>query len=75
MIRGGDGKPIRKTVKDFMITEKIPREQRETLPLLAEGDEVLWIPGYRMSEKYKVTAETKRILQVSLNGGSGQEEA
>ena len=75
MIRGGDGEPIRKTVKDFMITEKIPREQRETLPLLAEGDEVLWIPGYRMSEKYKVTAETKRILQVSLNGGSGQEEA
>lgn len=75
MIRGGDGEPIRKTVKDFMITEKIPREQRSALPLLAEGDEVLWIPGYRMSEKYKVTAETKRILQVSLNGGFGQEEA
>ena len=64
-IRGADGKPIRKTVKDYMITEKIPREAREEFPLLAQGKEILWIPGYRISESYKVDEGTKRILQVT----------
>ena len=27
--------------------------------------EVLWVIGYRISEKYKVTKDTKEILKVS----------
>lgn len=59
----------RKTVKSYMIDEKIPREQRDTIPLLAEGNHILWIVGYRISEYYKVTDKTKQILQVNINGG------
>ena len=64
-IRGAGGKPIRKTVKDYMITEKIPRDLREELPLLAQGEEILWIPGYRISESYKVNEGTRRILRIT----------
>ena len=53
-----------KKLKDYMISEKIPKKRREELPLLAEGSHVLWLVGYRMSEYYKVDASTKRILQV-----------
>ena len=60
----------RKTVKTFMIDEKIPREERDQICLLAEGSHVLWIIGYRVSEKYKVTDHTKTILQVSVSGGT-----
>ena len=57
-----------------MITEKIPKEDREALPLLAEGSHVLWIIGGRISEYYKVDRNTKRILQVQLKKGcSGSE--
>lgn len=60
----------RKTVKAFMIDEKIPREKRDKILLLAEGSHVLWIVGYRISEYYKVTERTKNILQVQLDGGT-----
>lgn len=62
-----DGK--RKTVKAYMIDEKIPRQERDRILLLAEGNHILWIVGYRISEYYKVTENTKQILQVQTDGG------
>ena len=62
-----DGK--RKTVKAYMIDEKIPRQERDRILLLAEGNHILWIVGYRISEYYKVTENTKKILQVQADGG------
>lgn len=59
----------KKTVKSFMIDHKIPQREREKIPLLAEGNHVLWITGYRISEYYKITQNTKTILQVQLDGG------
>jgi len=55
----------RQKLKYYYINEKIPREMRDTVPLLAEDSDVLWIVGYRISEKYKVTEHTKRVLQVT----------
>ena len=65
-ISDGRGKIIHKSLKDYMITEKIPREDRGDIPLLAEGSHVLWMIGSRISEFYKVDRNTKRILQVQL---------
>ena len=56
----------RKKLKDYFIDCKIPREEREQLPLLAEGSHVLWVPGLRISEAYKVTEQTKRLLKVEI---------
>jgi len=62
-----DGK--KKTVKAYMIDEKIPRQERDRILLLAEGNHILWIVGYRISEYYKITENTKQILQVQTDGG------
>lgn len=62
-----DGK--KKTVKAFMIDEKIPREDRDRILLVTEGQHVLWIVGCRISEFYKITDDTKQILQVMMDGG------
>ncbi|MCM1173438.1 MAG: tRNA lysidine(34) synthetase TilS [Blautia sp.] len=56
----------KKTVKEYMINEKIPKMQRERIFLLADGPHILWVPGYRISQYYKVNENTKRILQVRL---------
>ncbi len=58
-----------KSVKQYMINEKVPKMQRDSLYLLADGAHVLWIPGYRISQYYKVDKSTKRILQVGIRGG------
>lgn len=60
----------KKTVKSFMIDEKILREKRDKILLLADGSHIIWIIGYRISEYYKVTENTKNILQVEMNGGN-----
>ncbi|MEG2349844.1 MAG: tRNA lysidine(34) synthetase TilS, partial [Hungatella sp.] len=62
-----DGK--HKTIKSYMIDEKIPKEQRDRIPVLADGNHVLWIIGYRMSEYYKITDATTQVLQVQTDGG------
>lgn len=65
-IADGHGGMVRKMLKDYMITEKIPRRDRGKVPLLAEGNHVLWLMGYRISEYYKINENTKRVLQVKL---------
>lgn len=55
-----------KSLKDIFINDKIPREERDNIPLLCDGDHVMWIIGNRISEAYKVTEQSKRILVVNI---------
>lgn len=52
-----------KTVNRFMIDEKIPRQMRDGIPLLADGSHVMWIIGWRISQFYKIGPDTKRVLE------------
>lgn len=65
MIRISD-RIIRKKVKDYMIDAKIPRSLRDDIPLLAIGDEIVYIVGYRLSDRCKVDADTKNILEIKI---------
>ncbi|QEK11092.1 tRNA lysidine(34) synthetase TilS [Crassaminicella thermophila] len=51
-----------KKLKDFFIDAKIPREERDKIPLVCDGEEIMWIIGHRISEKYKVDQNTKNVL-------------
>ena len=53
------------SVKDYMINARIPARLRDRIPLLVCGEEVLWVVGYRASEKFRVTGDTQRILLVT----------
>lgn len=59
----------RKRLNRFLIDEKILREQRDRIPVLTEGNQVLWVVGYRISEYYKIREATHTILQVDFYGG------
>lgn len=59
----------RKKLKAYLVDEKVPAAEREQLWLLADGPHILWVPGYRISEGYKVTQDTERILKVQIDGG------
>ena len=63
-----DGK--HKKLKSYFIDEKVPRELRNTIPVLAEENHVIWAVGYRISEKYKITKDTKRVLKVQYITGT-----
>ena len=63
VIGGGHRKALRRILMD----DKVPQAERESLNMLTDGSHVLWVPDIgRMSEYYKITGETKRILSVEL---------
>lgn len=63
----------RKKLNRYMIDEKIPRELRERIPLVTQGQEVLWMVGGRMNERYKITPQTRRVLELRYQGGCQHE--
>ena len=56
-----------KKLKEFFIDAKIPREDRGRIPLIAVGNEIVWIIGYKISDKFKVTENTKSVLKLEYN--------
>jgi tRNA(Ile)-lysidine synthase len=56
----------RKKVKDLFIDHKVPQSQRAKLPLLAMGQEILWVPGYGRSELGRVTEKTRSLLRIKV---------
>ncbi len=55
----------RKNLGDYMIDQKIPLRERNQKILLAKGDEVFWVVGHRISERMKVSENTKKILEIT----------
>jgi len=52
------------TVHNFMINAKVPRAWRDRIPLLVSPQQVLWVAGWRIDERAKVTNTTKRVLSL-----------
>lgn len=59
----------RKKLKDYFIDEKVPYDKRDEVLLLADGDRILWVVGYRISEDSKVNDETDKILKITFING------
>lgn len=53
-----------RSLGDVMTDKKIPVRDRERIPLLASGAEVLWAAGLRRSESALVGADTVRVMTV-----------
>lgn len=58
----------KKKLKDVFIDMKINREVRESLPIIAVGNEVLTIIGVRDSVSFNVDENTTKILKVKIKG-------
>ncbi len=54
------------SLQNYFVNQKVPRERRDEIYLLAEGAHILWIPGGRISEYYKINENTESVLQVCI---------
>ncbi|MCR5451872.1 MAG: tRNA lysidine(34) synthetase TilS [Lachnospiraceae bacterium] len=55
-----------KSIKDLFKDEKIDRDLRDEILLLADESEIVWAIGVRGSEGYRIGRETKRILEINI---------
>jgi tRNA(Ile)-lysidine synthase len=60
----GMGRP--KRLNRFMMDARIPRLWRRFVPIVASPDRVIWVVGYRIDERVKVTDATTRILRLQF---------
>jgi tRNA(Ile)-lysidine synthase len=58
----GMSKPVK--LQDLFVNEKVPRALRPWVPLVLCGDRILWVVGHRISDEFKVTAQTRRTIRI-----------
>ena len=56
----------KKKLQDFFVDEKVPRDERDAIPLIVSGEDIVWVVGYRGDERFKVTDETKKVLKLEV---------
>jgi len=56
------GMEFTKKLQDFMVDAKIPRPWRDRVPLVCSPQHILWVVGWRIDHRARVTPSTKRVL-------------
>ncbi len=56
----------KKKISDFMIDNKIPLNLKERVCVLTSGDDITWVIGHRLDDRFKITKETKCVYQIEL---------
>jgi tRNA(Ile)-lysidine synthase len=55
-----------KKVSDFFINEKYSIPEKENAWILASGDQLVWIVGKRLDDRFKINKDTRKILRLML---------
>lgn len=53
-----------KKLSDYFIDEKFSLFEKESTWILLSGDQICWIIGHRIDDRYKITPETSQILRI-----------
>jgi len=62
-----------KKLSDFLIDVKVPVDKKRDVLVVADGDTIAWVCGYRIDERFKVGPETTNVLKLEmLSGGDGR---
>jgi tRNA(Ile)-lysidine synthase len=59
------GMKVAMKLKDFFISSKIPKEERRAIPLLVSDNDIVWVIGLRIDERYKITKDTTKIIKAT----------
>ena len=60
------GMKRKKKLSDFFIDNKFSVFEKESVFVVLSGNDIVWIVGYRIDDRYKVAEQTKEILTIHL---------
>ena len=55
-----------KKLQDFMVDARIPQSWRGRVPLVCSSRQILWVVGWRIDDRAKVTEATKTVLRLEF---------
>ena len=55
----------RKKVSDFLIDAKVPLPEKQRQFVLLSGDDIVWLVGRRIDDRFRLTAETENVLRIT----------
>jgi tRNA(Ile)-lysidine synthase len=55
-------------VQDLFVDRKIPRACRDSVPVVADARGILWIPGFRVDQRGRITETTDTALRLEVRG-------
>jgi tRNA(Ile)-lysidine synthase len=55
-----------KKLNEFMIDARIPRHWRPRIPIVSSSEGILWVVGWRIDERVKVTPATGQVLGIEF---------
>ena len=55
-----------KKVSDFLIDQKIPRNLKKGIYVLECKNEIVWVVGFRIDDRFKVDENTDKVYQLEL---------
>ncbi len=55
-----------KKLQDFLTDAKVPRNHRDSIPIVLSDDKIIWVVGYRPSNHAKLTPTTRHTLRLAF---------
>jgi len=55
-----------KRLSRFMIDKKIPESEKDKVLIFENNGKIIWVCGYEISELFKVTEKTEKILKIEV---------
>ncbi|MGH7273018.1 MAG: tRNA lysidine(34) synthetase TilS, partial [Nitrospiria bacterium] len=56
----------RKKLQDFFVDQKIPRHERDRIPLLTASEGILWVMGWRLDGRFIASPNSQKVMVVEL---------
>ncbi len=60
------GQKNAKRLQDILVDAHVPRHLRDSLPVVSDREEIIWIPGVTVAESKRVTSATRRQLHLEI---------
>jgi len=60
------GVEFEKKLQDFMVDARIPRHWRDRVPLVCSPQHIVWVAGWRIDHRARVTPSTRRVLRLEF---------
>jgi tRNA(Ile)-lysidine synthase len=55
-----------KKLQDLLTDDKVPRDERDLIPLVCDSNGIMWVVGHALAQHLKVTERTSQVLALSV---------